>query len=149
MVGDAGADLGRVAVGRLLAEEEQVHGTELPDRERERVAGRPGVRAAELAAADQDAVRGAAGEGLADRGLGLGRTHCDDSDGGAGDGVLEAQGDLEGVLVERVDDGGDTGAVEPVGRAVDGHLVRVGDLLDADDDLHAVSWRGVRNGAEC
>ena len=56
----------------------------------------------------------------------------------------------ERVFVERVDDGGDAGAVEAVGGAVDGDLVRIGDLLDADDDLHACLVAGcAENGAGC
>ena len=92
---------------------------------------------------DEDGVVAAHGQRAAQRlGCLLG-THRQVGDALDGAVIEQAQGLLDGVLVERIDDGLDAGAVEAqvIGVALVGAGGR--DLLDADDDLHVRSSRSI------
>jgi hypothetical protein len=135
---DARADLPGIAVGCPLAADDQVEGGLRANARRQHVAGRPRVGPGEGLAGDEHGRVAAHSDGLFQCGDRLGRAH---GHGHHFPAVLLAQadGDLDGEQVQRVDDGLDAFADHGAGGLV--HLDGVGlrHLLDGHDDSHWVA----------
>ncbi len=140
--GDAGTDLRRVAVDRLLAGEDDVGRApglaDLADRLGERVARRQSVGAGEETVGEQHRAIGAERERLAQRILGRRRTHGEDRHFAA---LLVAQPQrrFEREQIIGVDDRRHALAHDRVGDRMDADLRRVRNLLDANDEVHGAS----------
>ena len=134
-LGQLRPDLGGVAVGRLLAAEEQVELAEPAHPLREGVARGEHVRAAEPPVGEEHPLVRAHGVGLADDRLGLRRPHADDRHLPAAP-LPQAQGGLERVEVVGVHLGIHPAPLDGAGHRVDVHLVGPGDLFDAHENIH-------------
>ena len=136
---DAGADLRRVAVDRLLAGEDDVGRApgfaDLADRLSERVARRQSIGAGEEAVGEQHPAVRAEGQRLAQGVLGRRRSHRQHRHFAA---VLVAQPQrrLQREKIIGVDDRRHALAHDRVGDGMDADLRRVRNLLDANDEMH-------------
>ena len=135
LLGRLRAHLRRVAVDRLAAAEHEVRAAELLDGQRERVARGQRVGAGERLVGEQDDLVGAAVQRLAQHLHGGRRPHRQHGDAGVVT-VLELERLFQRVQVLGVEHGRQRrpvdGAVLFHGLA--GHVGRVRDLLDEDDD---------------
>ena len=138
-LGDAGADLGGVAVDGLLAGEDDVGRAEgladLADRLGERIGRGQRVGAREEAVGEQDGAVGADRQRLAQR---IGRHRRAHGQHGhfAADLVAKAQGLFQREQVIRIDDRRHALPHDRIGHRMDADLRRVRNLLDADDKMH-------------
>ena len=140
LLGDLGTDLSGIAVDGLTAAEDDVAFAETVglDAGGDDLAGGEGIGTAELTAGDQDGLVGAHGQQLMDHGGGSRRTHDDDDDLGIRNLIAEGQSSLDGVQVVGVGDGGHGGTVQSA-VFLDGHLAGgVGNLLDANENIHVL-----------
>src|SRR5574344_608897 len=133
VVGDLGAGLGRVAVDGLASAEDEV-GIEPPHGLGQDVARRERVGAGGPAVGHEIGLVGAAVERLAEDLASRGKAHRDRNDLSAVL-FLDLKRGLKGVAVFGIEDRRQRRAVDgAVGlHRLTGHLLRVGDLLDADD----------------
>ncbi len=136
MRGQFRADLGGVSVNGLLAAQDQAHVPQRPDRAGQRVGGGPGVRAGEGPVSQQDSLVAAPRDALAHGGLCLERPHGQGGHAPLRKLLLQCDGRLDRVGVQRVQDAGHALADEGAALGVNAHLGGVRDVLDADDDVH-------------
>ena len=138
VLGNRGTHLGGVAVDGLTAGDDEVdiHGAQGAG---EGAAGGQRIGTAELAVGEQDGAVDTHGEGLAEDGLGLGKTHGDDGDVGTVF-VLQLQGVFKAALVVGVHNRGNALADERTGLRVDFHLGGVRHLLYANYNVHCLNF---------
>src|SRR6185369_1642621 len=141
--GNAGTDLGSVAVDGLLAAEDDADFLQViqpADGRCQHIAGGQGVGAAKGAVGEQDRLVNPQAERPTKGSLGVGRPH--------GEGhrlepvkVLDAQRLLQSMGIVGVDNERDAVPDQGVGHRVDPDLGGVGNLFDATDYEHVVSPR--------
>ena len=135
VLGNLGTHLGGVAVDGLAAGDNQVvihcaQGTG------DSAGGGQGIGTAKLAVGEQDGSVDAHGEGFAQDGLGLGKTHGDDRDVCTVF-IFQLKGELQTTLVVGVHDAGNAFADERAGLGVDFHLGSVRHLFYANYYIHS------------
>ncbi len=137
-LGDAGADLGGVAVDGLLAAKHQIDrhvAVDLSDGCRQGKAGGQGVGAGKRPVGYQNGIVGAEGNRLAQGRFRLGRSHAQHRDMAAV-GILHPQRLFQSKQVIGVDDGRHALAHDGVGHRVHADLRAVRHLFDTDDNVH-------------
>ena len=129
------AHLGSIAVGGLLAAEDQVVLTALADALGQSVGGGQHIGAGEFPVRQDGAASNAHTHGLFNDSLGLGRAH--------GNGIHRAaktlcqrQCHFDGVKIVGVDLAGHAAALQHTGNGIHLHIVGAGNLLDANQNLH-------------
>ncbi|SMH64271.1 protein of unknown function [Acidithiobacillus ferrivorans] len=139
-LGNARSDLRGITVNGLLASEHQVYGvflTNFADGLGQGEGSRQGVGAGEGAVGQEYHVVGTIGDRLAQRVFCLGRPHGQHGDSPT-ETVLEAQGLFDSENIEGIDDGGYALAHDGIGDRMHPDLGAVGNLFDANDNMHGV-----------
>ena len=139
LLSDLRADLGGVAVNGLTAAEDHVVllNADVVDAGGDDLGGGEGVGAAELTAGDEDSLIAAHGQALMQHaGCGEG-AHRNDDDLAVRVLVLDGKGGLNGVHIVGVGDGGHGGAVQGTVVLHSNAARSIGNLLDANNNLHS------------